>query len=284
MDTSLVTMSYQLPMGSIDAYLERVSALPILSREEETALFARLQKDNDLHAAEYLVLCHLRYVARVAKNYLGYGLPLSDLLQEGTIGLMKAVKRFDVTLGVRLATFAVKWIKAEMHDYVIKNWRIVKLATTKAQRKLFFNLKGAKKHIAWLSHQEAKGIAADLGVSVQDVHEMEARLYGADISFEHDDDSQDEKRALPAPAAYLVDESQNAMAQVMQGEAEDKIALLHTALQRLDARSRIIVTRRFLEEEKATLQELAAEFKISIERVRQLEEKAKRELRDACQG
>jgi RNA polymerase sigma-32 factor len=192
---------------------------------------------------------------------------------------MKAVKRFDTSLGVRLATFAMKWIKAEIHEFVIKNWRIVKLATTKAQRKLFFKLRSAKKQLAWLSYQEAQGIAADLGVSVKDVNEMEARLYGTDIGFDRDEDDHAEQYALPAPAHFLADDSQNVAASVIQSEQDDNISRLHAAIRSLDPRSQIIVTRRFLEEEKATLQELASEFNISVERVRQLEEKARKDLK-----
>jgi len=280
MTNGLVARSFELPMGSIDAYLARVSAFPILSAEEERALFVKFQQEDNLQAAENLVLCNLRYVARVAHNYLGYGLPLSDLLQEGTIGLMKAVKRFDLGMGVRLATFAMKWIKSEIHEYVIKNWRIVKLATTKAQRKLFFNLRSAKKHFSWLNRQEALTIAEDLGVSVKDVHEMESRIYGADLSFDLEDDH-DEKPALPSPAHFLVDENQDSMSGVMQNEQQERVLQLQKAMQKLDARSQIILQRRFLEEEKATLQELAEEFSISVERVRQLEGKAMKVLREA---
>lgn len=267
------------PIGNIEAYIRTVLAIPVLTAEEERALAVRLQKFNDLDAARQLVLSQLRFVVHVARGYSGYGLQQADLIQEGNIGLMKAVKRFDPSLNVRLVSFAVYWIRAEMHEFILRNWRIVKVATTKAQRKLFFNLRSSKKALGWFSHAEVEAVAKDLGVSPHVVREMEARMSGHDASFDlhmEDDDGE-----IPyAPAAYLTD-SRLDPAQLMeegQTEARDSEQLVH-ALASLDERSRDIVKRRWLGNTKATLQELADEYQLSAERIRQIESGAFKKLK-----
>ena len=259
------------PIGSLDQYMAAAAAIPILSAEEEFELATRLRDNNDLEAAQTLVISHLRFVAHIARGYAGYGLPIGDLIQEGNVGLMKAVKRFDPNVGVRLVSFAVHWIRAEIHEYVLKNWRLVKVATTKAQRKLFFNLRKAKKHLGWLSKDETEAVANDLGVSAREVTEMEQRLSGRDISFDpapaEDDDY--------APMAYLPslgsDPAELAERDDWNADSHDRLG---QALDELDERSRDIVARRWLADQKATLHELAAEYEISAERIRQIEAKA----------
>jgi RNA polymerase sigma-32 factor len=267
------------PLGSLEAYAHAVSQVPVLSVEEEQALAIRLRDHEDLDAARQLVLAHLRFVMHVARGYQGYGLPLGDLVQEGNVGLMKAVKRFDPTVGVRLVSFAVHWIRAEIHEYIIKNWRIVKVATTKAQRKLFFNLRRHKTHLGWLSHAEAEAVARDLGVTPAEVVEMEQRLAGHDFAFDLSPSEEDDEHAF-APAAYLSDEGSDPAQQL---EAEDwetqAVDALGVALQSLDARSRDIVQRRWLDADKATLQELADRYGVSAERIRQLETNALKKLK-----
>jgi len=259
------------PLGSLDHYIQAAHAIPVLSADEERELAIRFRETNDLDAAKRLVLSHLRFVVYVARGYAGYGLQLGDLIQEGNIGLMKAVKRFDPNVGVRLVSFAVHWIRAEIHEFVLRNWRLVRVATTKAQRKLFFNLRKAKKRLGWLSKDEAAAVAADLGVTPRDVAEMEQRLSGHDVSFDPYPEDDEEF----APATYLPspnsDPAQSIERDDSDSNAHDRLAV---ALAELDERSRQILARRWLAEEKATLHELAAEYGVSAERIRQIEANA----------
>jgi RNA polymerase sigma-32 factor len=266
------------PLGSLDAYLERVSRIPVLTREEEKKLAERFRKQEDLEAARQLVLSHLRFVVHIARGYSGYGLPVGDLIQEGNVGLMKAVKRFDPTLNVRLVSFAVHWIRAEIHEYVLRNWRLVKIATTKAQRKLFFNLRRMKKNLTWLSAEETAAVARDLGVTVGEVTEMEKRLAARDMSFDPTPESDEEE--VYSPASYLPAPDADPAEQVESAESsEDDSDRLRGALDRLDARSREIVQRRWMTEDKATLHELADKYGVSAERIRQIESSALGKLR-----
>mgnify|MGYP006118487833 CR=1 FL=1 len=259
------------PIGSLDQYMVAASAIPALTAEEEYELATRLRGNNDLDAAQKLVISHLRFVAHIARSYRGYGLPISDLIQEGNIGLMKAVKRFDPDVGVRLVSFAVHWIRAEIHEYVLKNWRLVKVATTKAQRKLFFNLRKTKKHLGWLSKDEAEAIANDLGVSTREVTEMEKRLSGRDVSFDPAPTEDEEY----TPMAYLPSPDSDPAELAEQNDWHtDSHSRLTQALEELDDRSRDIIARRWLAEKKATLHVLAAEYSVSAERIRQIEANA----------
>jgi RNA polymerase sigma-32 factor len=271
------------PVGSLDAYIQAVATIPVLSQAEEIELANRLRDDNDLAAARQLVLSHLRFVVHVARSYTGYGLPLGDLIQEGNVGLMKAVKRFDPTVGVRLVSFAVHWIRAEIHEYVLRNWRVVKVATTKAQRKLFFNLRKAKHRLGWFSAAETEAVARDLGVSEVDVTEMEKRLASRDLSFDPAPDAdENETGATFTPAAYLPSPDNDPAVEVedadWQGNYERR---LEEGLATLDARSRAIIEARWLTDEKRTLQDLADEYGVSAERIRQLEANAIRKLKGA---
>jgi RNA polymerase sigma-32 factor len=267
------------PIGSLDAYVERVSSLPVLSREEEFELAERFRRDNDLDAARALVLSHLRFVVHIARGYMGYGLPVGDLIQEGNVGLMKAVKRFDPSVGVRLVSFAVHWIRAEIHEYVLRNWRLVRVATTKAQRKLFFNLRRMKKNLAWLSEDETQAVARDLGVEVREVREMEQRLSARDLSFDPAP-AEDEGETVFSPASYLPAEDADPAAAVEAAEWEEVTSdSLTDALSRLDARSRRIIESRWLADDKLTLHDLADEFGVSAERIRQVEAQALKKLR-----
>ncbi|HVC28682.1 MAG TPA: RNA polymerase sigma factor RpoH [Gammaproteobacteria bacterium] len=282
--TALMPRSQKLilagPTGSLDAYIQAVNAVPVLSAPEERALAVRFRESEDLDAARELVLHHLRFVVHVARGYLGYGLPLGDLIQEGNIGLMKAVKRFDPEVGVRLVSFAVHWIKAEMHEFILKNWRIVKVATTKSQRKLFFNLRSSKKRLGWMNRKEVETIARELKVSPEDVMEMESRLAGHDITFDLTPETDDEDSRSVAPASYLKADNNADPAQALErtdSEAKGE-AQLQRALVKLDDRSRHIMQRRWLDENKATLQELADHYSISAERIRQLENNAIKKL------
>jgi RNA polymerase sigma-32 factor len=266
------------PVGSLDSYIDRVSQIPVLSKEDEVALAVRFRSEADLDAARQLVLSHLRFVVHIARGYLGYGLPMGDLVQEGNVGLMKAVKRFDPTVGVRLVSFAVHWIRAEIHEYVLRNWRLVKVATTKSQRKLFFNLRKMKKNLAWLSEAETAAVAKDLGVDVSDVREMEQRLSARDMSFDPTPDA-DEEEAY-SPAMYLPASNADPAIEVENEEwEEDSADRLTIAMQKLDDRSRSILKRRWMTEDKATLHELADEYGISAERVRQVESNAINKLK-----
>jgi RNA polymerase sigma-32 factor len=261
------------PVGSLDGYIDRVSQIPVLSKEDEQALAVRFRSEGDLDAARQMVLSHLRFVVHIARGYLGYGLPMGDLVQEGNVGLMKAVKRFDPTVGVRLVSFAVHWIRAEIHEYVLRNWRLVKVATTKSQRKLFFNLRRMKKNLAWLSEEETRAVAKDLGVDVSDVREMEQRLSARDMSFDPTPDSDEEESY--SPAMYLPASNADPAIEVEREEwEEDSSDRLSIALEKLDERSRSILKRRWMTDDKATLHELADEYGISAERVRQVESNA----------
>jgi RNA polymerase sigma-32 factor len=281
MSTSLQPIDQMVPGANLAAYMKAVSGIPVLSAEREQELAEQLYYDGSVAAARELVMSHLRFVVHIARSYSGYGLAEADLIQEGNVGLMKAVKRFNPEKGVRLVSFAVHWIRAEIHEFILRNWRIVKVATTKAQRKLFFNLRGAKKSLAWLSAEEAQAVADDLGVSVQEVQRMEGRLSNRDLAFDAPADA-DEDSAWQAPQYFLEDHSADPAATV---EAEDwqqrSERGLHAALADLDARSRDILSRRWLAEEKATLHELAAEYAVSAERIRQLEQAAMKKLRAA---
>ena len=280
--TALVARNGDLALtgavGSLDAYLERVSRIPVLSREEERALADRFRRDNDLSAARHLVLSHLRFVVHIARGYGGYGLPVGDLIQEGNVGLMKAVKRFDPSMNVRLVSFAVHWIRAEIHEYVLRNWRLVKIATTKAQRKLFFNLRKLKKNLAWLTAEETAAVARDLGVSISEVTEMEKRLAARDLSFDPTPEADDED--VFSPATYLPaadsDPAESVEAAEWESDSSDR---LRGALDSLDARSRDILQRRWMTDDKATLHELADKYGVSAERIRQIESNALGKLR-----
>ncbi len=264
--------------GSIDSYISAVHRFPMLTPEQERDFAVRLRDNNDLDAAQHMVVSHLRLVVSIARNYLGYGLPHADLIQEGNIGLMKAVKRFDPDRGVRLVSFAIHWIKAEIHEYVLKNWRMVKIATTKAQRKLFFNLRSMKPGLDTLTHDQVNGMAKKLGVKPEEVVEMETRLTGQDMALEGGNDDEDERFA---PIGYLTDENAEP-SRIIEAEEWDRVrgTGLATALESLDARSRRIVEARWLNEANpATLHELAAEFKVSAERIRQIEQKAMQKMR-----
>jgi RNA polymerase sigma-32 factor len=266
------------PVGSLDSYIERISQIPVLTKDEEIALATRFRSENDLEAARHLVLSHLRFVVHIARGYLGYGLPMGDLVQEGNVGLMKAVKRFDPTVGVRLVSFAVHWIRAEIHEYVLRNWRLVKVATTKSQRKLFFNLRKMKKNLAWLSEAETQAVARDLGVEVSDVREMEQRLSARDMSFDPAPEADEDENY--SPAMYLPASNADPAIEVEREEwDEDSSDRLELALERLDERSRSIVKRRWMTDDKATLHELADEYGISAERVRQVETNAINKLK-----
>ncbi len=268
-----------LPTGSMDAYISAAFQLPMLSAEEEHSLAIRLRDQQDLQAAQKLIMAHIRFVVRIARNYSGYGLALPDLVQEGTVGLMKAVKRFDPDMGVRLVSFAVHWIKAEIHEYILKNWRIVKVATTKAQRKLFFNLRSSKKRLGWFSREEVEGVAEDLGVKAETVLEMESRLSGQDIAFDGPA-REDDESMVATPAGYLSDMRMepSMLLEADDSETQMKQRLSH-ALKGLDQRSREILEARWLGEDKSTLHELAARYQVSAERIRQIEKSAMNKLK-----
>ena len=275
------SLGLAVPGNDLDAYIRAVNTVPLLTAEEEQALGERLFYQQDLDAARNLVLSHLRFVVHIARSYTGYGLPLGDLVQEGNVGLMKAVKRFDPSKGVRLVSFAVHWIKAEIHEYVIRNWRIVKVATTKAQRKLFFNLRSKKKELGRLTTDEAQRMADDLGVTAAQVFEMEGRLGAYDASFDGPSDDDDDS-PISSPVQYLQsDIGDPADVLAAQDDQQRNTHKLGLALQSLDDRSRDIVERRWLTDDKTTLQDLAAEYQISAERIRQLENNAIRKLKMA---
>jgi RNA polymerase sigma-32 factor len=279
MGKSLQVVNPLIPGGNIAAYVNSVSAISVLSAEQERELAERLYHHNDLDAARDLVLSHLRFVVHIARSYSGYGLPLADIVQEGNVGLMKAVKRFDPSKGVRLISFAVHWIKAEIHEYVLRNWRIVKVATTKAQRKLFFNLRGSKKRLGWLNNEEAAAVAADLGVEIKQVREMEQRLSARDAAFDLSVD-EDEDSAYLVPAQYLEDPSGDPARQLEQADWEEvHYGRLNAAVAGLDERSRDIIQQRWLSDEKVTLHDLAAKYAVSAERIRQLEQSAMKKVR-----
>ncbi|MAC45560.1 RNA polymerase sigma factor RpoH [Oceanospirillum beijerinckii] len=274
MNTSLQTIDSLSPGQDLNAYIQVANSFPVLSVEREQDLAHRLHEKSDLDAARELVLSHLRFVVHIAKSYSGYGLPQADLIQEGNVGLMKAVKRFDPNVGVRLVSFAVHWIKAEIHEYVLRNWRIVKVATTKAQRKLFFNLRSAKKGLGWLNNEEVEAIAQDLDVKPQTVRQMESRLSAHDAAFDGYSDDDDEQ-AYQAPAYYLEDHRYNPATELEDSDwAADSSSRLQSAMAELDDRSRDILQKRWLTDSKATLHELADIYGVSAERIRQLEKNA----------
>jgi RNA polymerase sigma-32 factor len=279
--TNALALPTNLSVGTFDAYLNVVRQMPQLTSEQERELALRFRDDGDLEAARELVMTNLRFVVHVARGYSGYGLSMPDLIQEGNVGLMKAVKRFDPNMGVRLVSFAVHWIKAEIHEYVIKNWGIVKIATTKAQRKLFFNLRKMKKDLNWLSHDDAQAIAADLNVNLSDVYEMEKRLSSHDMSFDmSNDDSDDENYSAPVNylQKYHADPAELLEASDWEGREHE---LLTEAMKTLDERSLDILASRWLVEKKLTLQDLAAKYNVSAERIRQLEQNAMKKIRNA---
>ena len=274
------TQMMLVPQGSIEGYIRAANEYPMLTAEEEKELAERLYYHEDLDAAKKLILSHLRFVIHVARGYSGYGLPQADLIQEGNIGLMKAVKRFNPEVGVRLVSFAVHWIKAEIHEYVLRNWRIVKVATTKAQRKLFFNLRKTKQRLGWFNENEVDMVANELGVSKEDVIEMESRMSGADVGFDLPTD--DAETETYSPALYLEDKSSNFAAELENENFESQATeQLNTALQSLDARSQDIIKARWLDDNKATLHDLAAKYNVSAERIRQLETNALKKLKSA---
>jgi RNA polymerase sigma-32 factor len=267
------------PIGSFDAYVDAVSRIPVLSREDEFELATRYRRDDDLDAARQLVLSHLRFVVHIARGYHGYGLPMGDLVQEGNVGLMKAVKRFDPAVGVRLVSFAVHWIRAEIHEYVLRNWRLVKIATTKAQRKLFFNLRKYKRSLGWLSAEETQAVARDLGVSPAEVTEMERRLASRDLSYDPAPDADEEEESY-SPSAYLPAPDADPAVAVERAEWDDDVTdkVAH-AMSQLDARSQAVLRARWMTDQKATLHELADQYGVSAERIRQIEANAIKKLR-----
>jgi RNA polymerase sigma-32 factor len=267
------------PIGSFDAYVDAVSRIPVLSREDEHELATRYRRDDDLDAARQLVLSHLRFVVHIARGYHGYGLPMGDLVQEGNVGLMKAVKRFDPAVGVRLVSFAVHWIRAEIHEYVLRNWRLVKIATTKAQRKLFFNLRKYKRSLGWLSAEETQAVARDLGVSPAEVTEMERRLSSRDVSYDPAPDADEEDESY-SPSAYLPAADADPAIAVERAEWDDDVTdKVARAMSQLDARSQAVLRARWMTDQKATLHELADQYGVSAERIRQIEANAIKKLR-----
>jgi len=285
MGNQLQPVGILAPGANINAYMQTVNSFSVLTAEQEQELAERLYYKEDVDAARQLVMSHLRFVVHIAKSYAGYGLSHSDLIQEGNVGLMKAVKRFNPERGVRLVSFAVHWIKAEMHEFILRNWRIVKVATTKSQRKLFFNLRGKKKRLGWLTYEEAKAVAADLNVDVKHVHEMERRLSSFDAAFDAGSDDDDDT-AFQSPANYIEDHRYNPAQEAEDTDwASDSVSRLQEALKTLDERSQVILQRRWLNDDsKSTLHELAAEFGVSAERIRQLEKNAMKKVRTVMEA
>ncbi|NDV92226.1 RNA polymerase sigma factor RpoH [Alteromonas sp. 345S023] len=281
MSNNLQSMALSVPhSGSIEGYMQAVSSIDMLTAEEERELAVRLREDEDLQAARKLVMSHLRFVVHIAKSYSGYGLPQADLIQEGNIGLMKAVKRFDPTVGVRLVSFAVHWIKAEIHEFVLKNWRIVKVATTKAQRKLFFNLRKAKKRLGWFTHDEVQTVANELGVSTKEVLQMEARMSSQDQAFDLSAD--EDETSNFSPVQFLEDKSSDVETDVINSDWDANASKrLYSAIKTLDERSQDIIETRWLADNKITLQDLANKYEVSAERVRQIEKNAMKKLQAA---
>ncbi len=280
MTATLATLNLTVPQGNIESYIHQIKQIPVLSAEEERELAYRLQNDNDLDAARQLVISHLRFVVHVARGYSGYGLPQADLIQEGNVGLMKAIKRYDPSKEVRLVSFAVHWIKAEMHEFILRNWKIVKVATTKAQRKLFFNLRKSKKRLGWFTQAEVEAVAKDLGVSETVVREMESRLSNTDTAFDGYGDQDDDSSDYLAPANYLQDNNTDPASSLEKSDWNShNIEKLNHALESLDDRSRDILNQRWLSDDKSTLQALATQYQVSAERVRQLEKNAMKKLK-----
>jgi RNA polymerase sigma-32 factor len=280
--TRELAIANTLPTGSIESYISAAYQVPMLSEQEEHDLAVRVQQQQDLAAAQRLILSHIRFVIKIARNYSGYGLPQQDLIQEGTVGLMKAVRRFNPDMGVRLVSFAVHWIKAEMHEFILRNWRIVKIATTKAQRKLFFNLRSSKKRLGWFSNDEVNAVAEELGVKPETVLEMEKRLSGQDVAFDLSADDDDDDNFV-APSSYLADNRMEPQAQLESADLEARNSqLLHKALKELDARSLDIIQARWLDDEtKVTLHDLADKYGVSAERIRQIEKSAMEKIKTA---
>ena len=284
MSKALQTMEWMTPGANLNAYIQGTATVPILTLDEEKSLGEALFYEDDLDAARKLVMSHLRFVVHIARSYNGYGLPLADLIQEGNVGLMKAVRRFNPEKGVRVVSFAVHWIKAEIHEFILRNWRIVKIATTKSQRKLFFNLRSAKKELQWLSADEAKAVADDLGVDVRDVMEMEMRLTSRDATFDAPVDD-DEDSIAYSPSLYLESKGADPAEQIENENFEgDNNVRLAAAVNNLDERSQAILQRRWLDDTKATLHQLAAEYGVSAERIRQLEKNAMKKVRLSMEG
>ena len=283
-DLILATNHLPIASGSLEQYIQQVNSIPMLTAEEEYELGDRLQKHGDIEAAQRLIMSHLRFVVRIARGYQGYGLALADLIQEGNVGLMKAVKRFKPDRKVRLVSFAVHWVRAEIHEFVLRNWRIVKIATTKAQRKLFFNLRSSKKRLGWFSQEEVEGVAKDLGVKPETVLEMEARLSNYDVAFDGAPDDDDDN--LVSPSAYLADQRKDPAQQLEKDDwNEQQLQTLNESLANLDERSRDILMARWLDDEnKATLHELAEKYQVSAERIRQLEKNAMKKLRASLEA
>jgi RNA polymerase sigma-32 factor len=286
MTTALIPAIQNAPLsaGNLDAYIRQINSIPVLTAEEERELALRLEHNNDLAAAQQLILSNLRFVVKIARGYSGYGLPLSDLIQEGNIGLMKAVKRFSSSHEVRLISYAVHWIKSEIHEFVLRNWRIVKVATTKPQRKLFFKLRSSKNRLGWFTNDEVNDVAKTLGVKPETVLEMESRLSGSDVTFDAPVDDNDDEHQF-TPAAYLSDDRADP-AQLLEHDDRQSLQLsqMEDSLKTLDERSHDIIQRRWLNEEKATLHELAAEYQVSAERIRQLEKNALIKMRGAFEA
>ena len=284
MNKALQTMEWMTPGANLNAYIQGTATVPILTIEEERSLGEALYYEEDLDAARRLVMSHLRFVVHIARSYSGYGLPLADLIQEGNVGLMKAVRRFNPEKGVRVVSFAVHWIKAEIHEFILRNWRIVKIATTKSQRKLFFNLRSAKKQLQWLTADEAKAVADDLGVEIKDVMEMEMRLTARDSAFDAPAD-EDDDNASYAPVFFLEDKGADP-AQLAENEdyEGDNNLRLAEAVKTLDERSQSILQRRWLDDKKTTLHQLADEYGVSAERIRQLEKNAMKKVRVAMEA
>ena len=279
MGTQLQPSQLNSPGKDIESYLSSVHAIPILTKEQEQELALKLYEEDDLDAARQLVIHHLRFVVHIARSYQGYGLPLGDIIQEGNVGLMKAVDKYDPHRGVKLVSFAVHWIKAEIHEYILKNWRLVKIATTKAQRKLFFNLRGKKKSLEWLTKEEAESIASDLNVDVKDVFHMENRLSSNDSSFDAPVQTGNDEEVM-SPSQYLEDKRYDPEVIVANEQAEQvNRSELVEALKMLDDRSKDILQRRYLSDQKATLHDLADEYEVSAERIRQIENTALKKLK-----
>ncbi len=273
-----------LSAGNLETYIKQINSIPMLTADEEHELAIRLQEKNDLAAAQQLIMSNLRFVVKIARGYSGYGLPLGDLIQEGNIGLMKAVKRFSASHQVRLISYAVHWIKSEIHEFVLRNWRIVKVATTKPQRKLFFKLRSSKKRLGWFNKEEVQDVANTLGVKPETVLEMESRLSGADITFDSPDKNDDEEYSF-TPSAYLTDDRADPAQQLeLDDSRSQELSLMKRSLKTLDERSQIIIQRRWLNENKSTLHELAGEFQVSAERIRQLEKNALNKMRVAFEA
>jgi len=280
MTTKSLATPFSVPTGSLESYISAVNSISMLTPEEESSLGQQVKDSGDLNAAQRMIMSHLRFVVHIARGYRGYGLPQGDLIQEGNIGLMKAVKRFDPDKKVRLVSFAVHWIKAEIHEYILRNWRIVKIATTKAQRKLFFNLRRKKKRLGWFSDEEVHTVAEELGVTTKDVLQMEARLTYQDNAFDGHDEEDSESTPV-VPANYLESAEPSPEQSVIKSDIKKTQSnLLHSALATLDDRSRDIVSQRWLNDDKQTLQELAGKYDISAERIRQLENNAMKKLRE----